>query len=65
MALFAITSISAVDNGSSAAATKVRKAESAAGRAVLDASPLSALSLFRYDPSVGAVLDLRNLTVGS
>ena len=27
-------------------------------------SPLSALSLFQYDPSVGAVVDLRNLTVG-
>jgi hypothetical protein len=27
-------------------------------------SPLSSGSLFQYDPSVGAVVDQRNLTVG-
>ena len=34
------------------------------GRELLNKSPLSAISLFQYDPSVGAVVDLRNLTVG-
>jgi hypothetical protein len=62
--LFAITGISARDYPSAAAADKARRAESAAGRAILDASTAISLSLFRYDPSVGAVIDLRNLTVG-
>ena len=61
---FAVTAIN-VDNHSSVAdATKARAEVSAAGRTVLDHSTLSALSLFQYDPSAGAVLDLRNLTVG-
>jgi hypothetical protein len=64
LALFAVTGIRAVGHGSVVAAQKARRAESAAGRALLDRSPMGALSLFRYDPSVGAVLDLRNLTVG-
>ncbi len=34
------------------------------GRELLNRSPLNALSLFHYDPSVGAVVDLRNFTVG-
>jgi hypothetical protein len=38
--------------------------ESAAGRRLLSTSTLSALSLFQYEPSLGAVVDLRNLTVG-
>jgi hypothetical protein len=61
---FAVTAIN-VDNHSSAAEANTARAEvSAAGRKVLDASTLSALSLFQYDQSAGAVLDLRNLTVG-
>ena len=63
-ALFAITGITAVNYPSAAAADKARRAESAAGRGILDASAAISLSLFRYDPSVGAVIDLRNLTVG-
>jgi hypothetical protein len=31
---------------------------------VLSKSNLSALSLFQYEPNLGAVVDLRNLVVG-
>ena len=47
-----------------AAANKARETASEVGRQLLNQSPLSAISLFQYDPSVGAVVDLRNLTVG-
>ena len=62
--LFAVTGIGAENYSSAAAAGRARRAESSAGRRVLDASKLDALSLFRYDPSVGAVVDLRTLTAG-
>jgi hypothetical protein len=61
---FAVTAIRADDHPSVAAANQARQSESAAGRALLDKSSVSALSLFRYDPSIGAVVDLRNITVG-
>jgi hypothetical protein len=64
VALLAVTSIRAVDHGSPAAADGLRRRESAAGRALLRGSPLAALALFRYEPSLGVVVDLRNLTVG-
>lgn len=65
-ALFAITGITAVNHSSAALAKLARHAESAAGRAVLNSSSsaLPALSLFKYEPSVGAIVDLRDLTVG-
>jgi hypothetical protein len=63
-ALFAIGAITAKDYSSAAAADRARRSESAAGRSVLDGLAAISLSLFKYDPSVGAVLDLRNLTVG-
>jgi hypothetical protein len=63
-ALFAVTGITAVNYGSASGAMKARLAASSAGRSVLNHSSLSALSLFRYEPSLGAVVDLRNLTVG-
>jgi hypothetical protein len=65
-ALFAITGVTAVSHASTALANLARHAESAAGRAVLNSSSstLPALSLFKYEPSVGAIVDLRNLTVG-
>jgi hypothetical protein len=63
-AMFAVTGITAVGHGSASAAMKARQAESSAGRTILNHSGLSALSLFRYEQSVGAVVDLRNLTVG-
>jgi hypothetical protein len=62
--LFAVTAIKTDEQPSAAAADKVRRMESAAGRALLNESTLSALSLFHYDPSLGAVVDLRNLTIG-
>ena len=61
---FTVTAIDVANDGSAAAANKARQAESATGRALLDKSTASALSLFRYDSNVGAVLDLRNLIVG-
>jgi hypothetical protein len=64
VALFAVTGVTASDYSSAAAADKARRQESSAGRQALDASSLDALSLFRYEPSVGAVVDLRNLTAG-
>jgi hypothetical protein len=61
---FAVTAIGTDDHGSRAAGGKARRQSSAAGRRLLSNSTLKALSLFEYDPSIGAVLDLRNLTVG-
>ena len=64
VAQMAITGINAEKQASAAAADKLRRQESAAGRRLLDHSTLTALSLFQYQPSLGAVVDLRNLTVG-
>jgi hypothetical protein len=61
---FAVTGISAKGYSSAAAAAQARSAASAAGRKLVNSSTLSALSLFQYEPSLGAVVDLRNLTVG-
>jgi hypothetical protein len=64
VALFAVTGITVDNHGSSAAADQARRTSSAAGRDLLSKSTLDALSLFQYEPSIGAVVDLRNLTVG-
>ncbi|MBV9606986.1 MAG: hypothetical protein JO027_17875 [Solirubrobacterales bacterium] len=64
VALFSVNSISAVDHPTAAAADAARRTASTAGRKLLDNTTLSAVSLFQYDPNVGAVVDLRNLTVG-
>ncbi len=64
VALFAVTGITAAQHPTASAADQARRQESAAGRGVLDSAPLAALSLFRYDASVGAIVDLRNLTAG-
>jgi hypothetical protein len=64
VALFSVNAISADQFSSVAAANKARRTGSDVGRQLLSRSPLSAISLFQYDPSVGAVVDLRNLTVG-
>lgn len=64
IALFAVTAIKAADYTSTAAADQARRMESTAGSKLLSSSTLSALSLFQYEPSIGAVVDLRNLTVG-
>ena len=64
VALFSVNSISAVGHPTAAAANAARRMASEAGRELLANTTLSAVSLFHYDPSVGAVVDLRNLTVG-
>ncbi|MBV9174818.1 MAG: hypothetical protein JOZ81_32550 [Chloroflexi bacterium] len=61
--LFAVTAITADQYPSAAAADKARQNVSADGRRLLSNSTLTALSLFPYDPSLGAVVDLRNLSV--
>jgi hypothetical protein len=64
VALFAVTGISAAGHPSVAAADAARRAQSGTGRALLGRSTSTALSLFQYEPSLGALVDLRNLTVG-
>jgi hypothetical protein len=61
---FAVNSISAVDHPTVAAANQARRKASEVGRELLANTTLRAVSLFQYDPNVGAVVDLRNLTVG-
>ncbi len=64
VALFAVAAITADEHSSVAAADRARRMVSAEGRDLLSSSTLSALSLFRYEPNLGALVDLRNLTVG-
>ncbi|MDQ6821841.1 MAG: hypothetical protein M3076_16145 [Actinomycetota bacterium] len=62
--LFAVTAIKATGYRSRSAAEQARRMASAAGHELLTSSTLSALTLFEYDPTVGAIVDLRNLKVG-
>ncbi len=62
--LFAVTAIGTTKYDTAAGATKARRSESAAGRKLLNASTYDALSLFRFNPNLDAVVDLRNLSVG-
>jgi hypothetical protein len=64
VAIFQITGISVDRFASKAAAAKARAKTDAAGRKLLANSTSSTLSLFQYDPSLDAVVDERNLTVG-
>jgi hypothetical protein len=64
VALFSVNSISAAEHPTVAAANAARAAASEIGRKMLANSPLSGNGLFLYDPSVGAIVDQRNLTVG-
>lgn len=64
VAQFAVTAITVDHHSSAAAALAARSEESAVGRELLDSSQLGALSLFRYEPDLGYVVDLRNLTIG-
>jgi hypothetical protein len=64
VALFSVNSISAAEHPSVSAANAARRTGFGLGRKLLANTALSAVSLFQYDPSVGAVVDLRNLTVG-
>ncbi len=63
IAQFSVIGISAVDHPSVAAANKARNSVSPVGAKLLTNSSLTALTLFNYEPSVGAVVDMRNLTV--
>jgi len=62
--IMSVTGINAVGYPSSAAAEEARLAESAVGRRLLNPPSPTALSLFQYKPSLGAVVDLSNVTVG-
>jgi hypothetical protein len=64
VALMAVTAISAANYSSSAAAEKARNDESAVGRRLLSQSTYKSLSLFEFKPSLGALVDLSNVTVG-
>ncbi|HWF34168.1 MAG TPA: hypothetical protein VG295_02325 [Solirubrobacteraceae bacterium] len=64
VALIAVTGINAANYPSAAAADKARRVSSAAGRRLLNQSKLRALSLFEYRPSLGALVNLSNVTVG-
>ena len=64
VALFSVNSISAADHPTVAAANAARTAVSEVGRKMLANSPLSGNGLFLYDPTIGAIVDQRNLTVG-
>lgn len=60
-----VSAISAADHGSASAAASARERTSSYGTAALRASSgLTALSLFQFSPSLGALVDQRNLFVG-
>jgi hypothetical protein len=62
--LFALSGITADQHPSVAAADQARRQADPVGRELIDTSPLTAWTFFEYQPSVGALVDLRNLTVG-
>jgi hypothetical protein len=64
IAYFAVTGIAVDHHPSAAAAQRARLSASAQGQRLLAASKLAALSLFRYEPALGSLLDLRNLVIG-
>lgn len=64
VAQFAVTGIQADQYPSAAAADRARRTVSAFGSRLISKSTLSALSLFQYQPSLGALVDLRNVTIG-
>ncbi len=63
-AMFAITGITATHYRSASAANKARNKVSGFGRRLLAHSNSSALSLFPYKSGLGAIVDLRDLTIG-
>lgn len=62
--LFAVTAIQTHRYGTAAMAERMRRVVSPAGQKLVDASNSAVLPLFRYEPKLGAVVDLRNLNVG-
>ena len=63
-AMFAVTAITMQKHANAAAARAARRVQNAYGHRLLKASTAAALSLFQYDPSIGALVDKRNLSVG-
>jgi hypothetical protein len=63
-ALFAVTGITMRRYQTAAAADSARRVQSAFGHSLLRQSSGTALSLFPYQPSLGALVDQRNLSVG-
>ena len=61
---FAVTGITTISHKSAAAAGRVRRQVSKTGQKLLRSLHYDALALFPYQPSVGAVVDQRNLTAG-
>ena len=61
---FAVTGITTISHDSAAAAGRVRRQVSKTGQKLLKFLHFDALALFPYEPSVGAVVDQRNLTAG-
>ncbi len=64
VSMFAVTGITASHYRSTSAADKARNKVSAVGRRLIQHSSSSALSLFPYKPGLGAIVDLRDLTIG-
>jgi hypothetical protein len=64
VALFTVTAIKTASFATVAAANRARTAFSAFGNARLNSISLPALALFEYQPVLGALVDLRNLSVG-
>jgi hypothetical protein len=61
---FAVTGITTISYKSAAAAGRARRQVSTTGQKLLRSLHYDALSLFPYEPSVGAIVDQRNLTAG-
>ena len=61
---FAVTGITTTSHKSAAAAGRVRRQVSKTGQKLLKSLHYDALALFPYEPSVGAIVDQRNLTAG-
>jgi len=64
VAYFAVSGIGIDRHRTAAAAMRARLSVSAAGQRLLGAANLPALSLFRYEPDLGSLVDLRNLVIG-
>ncbi len=62
-ALFAVTAITRQHHATAADANTARRVESSYGRKLLRQSPGTALSLFPYRASLGALVDQRTLRV--
>jgi hypothetical protein len=63
-AMFAVTAITMQKHTNAAVASAARRVQNAYGHSLLKASTSPALSLFQYDPNIGALVDKRNLSVG-